>query len=244
MAEENGRGRPPSHPRPDGVADHSLVATMVHDLKNPLSALAGNLALLREELVGQTLGATATRCLDDSVVLCTRALMMIQAIADVDALEAGHVVARPTRTRLRPEVDAALALVEANVTARALTVEIDVADDATAIVDGRLLAHVVQNLLDNAVRYAPRGGRIVIRAGVVDRRLTLEVGNDGPPLTEDERARVFERDFRTAERRAGARLGRDFGLYFCRLVATAHHGSIAVESRPELPTVFVVRIPG
>ncbi len=230
--------------RPAWSGEHSLVATMVHDLKNPLAALAGNLAILREELAGPpALSPTATRCLEDSIILCTRALMMAQAIADVEALEAGTVVARPVLTRVRPEVDAAIAMVVTNLRARDLSLEVDVADDAVVIVDGRLLAHVVQNLLDNAVRYAARGGRIRVAVTAIDRKLVLEVGNDGLPLTDDERTSVFEREFRSAERAGAARLGRDFGLYFCHLVAAAHHGSITVEQRPELTTVFVVRIP-
>ena len=245
MADDGSRrDRRAASPRPEVAGDYSLVATMVHDLKNPLAALAGNLAILREELAGHAVGEIANRCLGDSVVLCTRALLMLQAIADVEALEAGTIVARPVLTRLRPEVDAALGLAAANISAREQVLDLDVADDLTAIVDGRLLAHVIQNLLDNAVRYAPRRGHIRIAAAVAERRLTLEVGNDGPPLTEEERVRLFDPEFRSAERRAGARMGRDFGLHFCHLVAAAHQGSITVEARPGFSTVFVVRIPG
>ena len=62
-------------------------------------------------------------------------------------------------------------------------------------------------------------------------------------LTDDERARVFERDFRRAERADGARRGRGLGLYFCRLVAEAHGGTITVGRTAELPVEFVLRLP-
>src|SRR5205814_234901 len=75
------------------------------------------------------LGPAAVRCIEDSIVLCTRALMMAQAIADVEALDAGTVIARPVQTLVRPEVDAALAMVAVNVRARDLRLEIDVPDD-------------------------------------------------------------------------------------------------------------------
>jgi signal transduction histidine kinase len=220
----------------------SLLATMVHDLRNPLSALAGNLALLKEELATVQLQATGSRCLEDSLALCTRALLMVQSIADVDALEQGTIAVRPRITPLRPEVDVAVAQGKVDAEARGLEVAINVPEQSP-VVDGRLLSRVIQNLYDNAVRYAPRRGKVVITAGMVDRQLLITVGNSGPALSAEERTSVFERDYRTAQRQAGARMGRDFGLYFCRLVVEAHKGTITVEEREGLPAVFVVRIP-
>jgi len=215
---------------------------MVHDLRNPLSALVGNLALLKEELATVQLQATGTRCLEDSLALCTRALLMVQSIADVDALEQGTITVRPRITPLRPEVDVAVAQGKVDLEARELSVVIDV-PDLSPVVDGRLLARVIQNLYDNAVRYAPRKGRVEVKANIVDKQLVISVGNSGPPLTNEEKTSIFERDYRAAQRQAGARMGRDFGLYFCRLVIEAHKGTIVIEERESLPAVFVVRIP-
>ncbi len=231
----------------DARDNASLLATMVHDLRNPLSALAGNLALLREELVGVEVSGTGNRCLDDSLALCTRALLMVQSIADVDALEQGTIMVRPRITPLLPEFEVAVNYARVDAEARSLSLHVESADTLSAVVDGRLLARVIQNLVDNAVRYAPRGGRVVIQAAVrdagPDKRLVLSVGNNGPALTATERTAIFDRDYRAAARKAGARLGRDFGLYFCRLVVEAHRGTIVVEERPDLPAVFVVTIP-
>jgi K+-sensing histidine kinase KdpD len=220
----------------------SLLATMVHDLRNPLSALAGNLALLKEELATAELNASGSRCLEDSLALCTRALLMVQSIADVDALEQGTIAVRPRITPLRPEVDVAVSQGKVDIEARELEVVIDV-PELSPVIDGRLVARVIQNLFDNAVRYAPRRGRVVLRASMVDKQLVVSVGNSGPALTSEEKGAIFERDYRAAQRQAGARMGRDFGLYFCRLVIEAHKGTITIEEREGLPAVFVVRIP-
>jgi signal transduction histidine kinase len=221
----------------------SLVATMVHDLRNPLAALAGNLELLREELSEQALTPTAERSLADCAALITRALTMVSTIGDADALAAGAVVVRRSAIRLAPEVAAALATVDAAVQTRRLTIERAVPEELAADVDARLIGRVLQNLLDNAVRYTPRGGRVAIRAARDGGEVVLAVGNTGPALADGDRLRVFERDFRSVERVDGARRGGGLGLYFCRLVAEAHGGSIGVESRPELPIEFVLRLP-
>jgi K+-sensing histidine kinase KdpD len=228
---------------PDHGDSRSLLATMVHDLRNPLSALAGNLALLKEELATASLNPTGERCLEDSLALCTRALLMVQSIADVDALEHGTIAVRPRITSIRPEVDVAVAQARVDAEARQLTTVVTVPDELSPLVDGRLLARVIQNLYDNAVRYAPRAGKVVVTASMVDKQLVISVGNSGPALTSEEKTSIFERDYRSAQRQAGARLGRDFGLYFCRLVVEAHKGTITIEERDDLPAVFVVRIP-
>lgn len=221
-----------------------LVAAMVHDLRNPLAALAGNLELLREELAGTSLTPGAETCLADCGALVTRALTMVATIGDAEALAAGAVLVRRTRARLEPEVSVALATVDAAVVGRGLTVERVVPEDLVADVDGRLVGRVLQNLLDNAVRYAPRGGHVAVRVERDGAEVVIAVGNSGPALGELDRARIFERDFRSAERHDGARRGGGLGLYFCRLVAEAHGGTIAVGSRPGLPVEFVVRLPG
>ena len=234
--------RPRSAPRADHL--RTVVADMVHDLRNPLSALAGNLALLREELAGLTLTRVGQQSLDDATALAERSLAMVTTIADVDALEAGTVTARPQPTLLLGVVTSALATVDADLAARALRVAVDVDPELVAEVDGRLIGRLLQNLLDNATRQAPRGGRVELGAGhAPDGALIVTVGNDGPPLSATEREALFAPDFRLSERRASARRGRGLGMYFCRLVALAHDGQLTVEERPGLPVTFVLRIP-
>jgi two-component system, sensor histidine kinase and response regulator len=231
----------------DGSASDSdrrrLAVTLVHDLRNPLAALAGNLELLREELATVELTANAVGSLSDCDALVARALALVGNIVDADALERGVIVIRRSQVRVELEIDRAMATIDADVVARGLSVDRQLDTDLTADIDQRLLSRVLQCLLDNAVRYAPRGGRIAIRGARIGAEIELGVGNTGPALTLDERLQVFEREFRSAERHAGARRGRGLGMYFCRLVAEAHAGSITVMSRPELPVEFVLRLP-
>lgn len=220
-----------------------LIASLVHDLRNPLAALSGNLALLREELVGVEAPAAAWACLSDAEVLIARALGMVGTIADADALGRGEILARPAPVAVAAEVDRAVALIDAEREARRLRVEVAIDDELTAAIDRRLFARVLQALLENAVRFAPRGGRIAVRAQRDGGEVVVAVGNDGPALTAGERARLFSAEFRAAERLTAARRGRGLGMYFCRLVAEAHGGSIAVRSYPDLPVEFELRLP-
>jgi signal transduction histidine kinase len=220
-----------------------LAALVVHDLRSPIAAIEGYLQLLREEIVGGGAPAQQLAYLDDASTLVGKALSLVATILDVDELEDGILRANLTEVGVLELVERARAQVGPGVEVRELAVEIDVAPSLVVALDRDLFARVFENLLDNAVRYAPRQGRLVIAARVEAGVFELAVGNSGPPVPVDERATIFGRYFQVEARRAAARANRGLGLYFCKLAVEAHGGTIHVEQRGSLGAVFVVRIP-
>lgn len=232
-----------------------LAALVVHDLRSPLSAIQGYLQLLREELVersavetveGEDLDPSTQRSLsyvDDATTLVGKALGLVATILDVDELEDGILRAHITAVRPLELVERARAGNRAHFDVRQLAFDVDCDPELVGMFDRELVARVLENLIDNAARYAPRGGRCTVsvtRSGDV---LELAVGNDGPPVPESDREAIFGRYFQVEARRAAARANRGLGLYFCKLAAEAHDGSIHVEQRGSLGAVFVVRLP-
>jgi signal transduction histidine kinase len=118
------------------------------------------------------------------------------------------------------------------------TLDLDV--DLSMIVEGdvTLIRRVLQNLLENALRHVPSGGRILVEARFQE-AFEIRICNDGPPVRLDSRERIFDKF--CGDRRQTGTTG--IGLYFCRLAVEAHGGTIAVEDYPEWPTCFVVRLP-
>ena len=251
MAADDGVGRP----QPDLVRQGSspellrtkqrLAALVVHDLRNPLAALSGNLELLREELAGQPVSPIAVESLADCLSLVAKVQSLCATILDVDELEDGVLRAQRAEVDIDALVRRSLALIARPIEVRNLRIEIDVAGGLHAVVDPDLFARVIENLLDNSVRYAPRGGRLVVSAARDTGELTLAIGNDGRPVSDAEREVIFTRYHRIEARRSHARAGRGLGLYFCRLAVEAHGGTIDVESRDAdgLGAVFVVTVP-
>ncbi|HWI10313.1 MAG TPA: ATP-binding protein, partial [Burkholderiaceae bacterium] len=111
--------------------------------------------------------------------------------------------------------------------------------------DETMLIRALGNLISNALRYAPRGGRVVVTTTPHDGGgCTLEVTNDGPPIAPEHQQRIFERSFRVDESRAGSATGSGLGLAIVRSIMDLHGGTVGVISGEGRPTMFRLWFPG
>jgi two-component system heavy metal sensor histidine kinase CusS len=121
---------------------------------------------------------------------------------------------------------------------RGVTLQANVVENVEGMADPALLRRVLANLVDNSLRYTPEGGRIELRV-TTD---AIVVSNNGCPIPEEERERVFEK-FRRADRSTPyGSVG--LGLHFCRRVAESHGGSIDITSDDEWAVRFNLRLAG
>ncbi len=220
----------------------TLAALIVHDLRNPLSAIVGNVQLL-EEALEDTANPMAGQCLTDLSELSSRTLSMVAGLLDVEEFEGGLLQASPEHIDVHKFVGRMPTFYKTATAARKLSLDVSCPVGLQARFDRQLIGRILENLLDNAVRYAPRKGQVALSVFADGADLIVEVGNNGPAIPEAERERMFERYYRLEGRRKGARANRGLGLYFCRLAAVAHRGSISVTERPALPACFVLRLP-
>ena len=138
---------------------------------------------------------------------------------------------------------------EAAETARPLAAAKDVAlvveGDRGLVANGdrKRLAQLVANLVSNAVKFTPEGGRVAIRVRASARRAVLEVADTGIGIPESEHGRLFERFFRATTATQGAIQGTGLGLVICKAIAEAHGGSIGFTSELGAGTTFRVDLP-
>jgi signal transduction histidine kinase len=221
-----------------------LAALVVHDLRSPLAGVIGSAELLGSALRSEAVDREQALQLVTQVdQLGRKALSLVASILDVEELEEGMLVPRLEEVWVETYLEELVRPYRPNVATRGLRLDLDLEPGLRARFDPGLVGRVIENLLDNAVRYAARRGRVVLWARTEEDALAIAVGNDGPPVDPADRDRLFDRYYRAEERRVSARENRGLGLYFCRLAAEAHRGSITVETAPDLPCQFVLRLP-
>lgn len=219
----------------------ALAKLVVHDLRNPLTAALGYLELLRDELGQQS--PEAMLFLTEIERSLAKTVSLVATILDIDELEDGMLRAQPRPVRLLELIEKARDGSRGHLELRKLRCEVDVSAEMVVHVDRGLVARVIENMLENATRYAPRGGKCVIAAIRQSGAVEIAIGNNGPPVPEADREEIFGRYYQVERRRASARENRGLGLYFCKLAVEAHGGTIHVEQRGDLGAVFVARFP-
>lgn len=216
-----------------------MFAVVVHDLKNPLAAIMGTMDFLVDDLRDAPEGVRSS--LSDVQSACHRILRLVANLLDLARLEAKQMPLRPVGVQILPMFVELARHRRAQASAKRVEIGIvGVADELAVDADADLLTRVLENILDNALRYTAKGDRIELRAMRKENAVEIRVGNTGPPIPASAYATIFEK-FGQATK--GGRMNLGLGLYFARLAIEAHGGRIWVEDTPELPTVFAMELP-
>lgn len=202
-----------------------LMAFVVHDLKNPVNAIDMHAQLLlRDPKLSDGAKQTAR-----SIRESTRTLLRLTLnLLDLSKEEEGALQVHARPLVLRELIDGLLEEFHGAAAGRNVKLVSDLR--AThARVDGDLLRRSLENLIDNALRHAPKGSTVTVAANPEGNTLLLSVSDQGPGLDAQLRGVVFDRFAQGPDGGYVSRSGRGLGLAFCKLVAIAHQGAIGVE---------------
>ena len=141
--------------------------------------------------------------------------------------------------------DAVDAVMDGLVSEAGRTVEVmnEVSGDASVMADTTGLSQILQNLLDNAIKYAPEDGHVWVRAMPSNDVVRIEVQDDGPGIEPRHRQRVFERFYRIDPGRSRQLGGTGLGLSIVKHLAERMGGSVGVDAAPERGSLFWVELP-
>jgi len=224
------------------AAKERLAHMVVHDLKSPLAAVIAALDLLRARSDGRT--ALERRVIDQALDRCEELDAMIHNLIDVHRAETGRLLAVLEVVELSEVVSERVEALRLSASHAGRPLEIDSSGTVSVRADRRLLVRVLDNLLRNAIRHTPRGTRVTAAlASRPDGGARLTVADDGPGIPAEVASRLFDPDASPELSHSGVRVDSGLGLPFCRLATEAMGASIAVHSRPENGTVFVVDFP-
>lgn len=224
------------------AAKTQFVANMSHDIRNPLNGIVG-LALALEdtklERRQREIVATLREC---TTYLST----LVDDVLDFASIEAGRVELRPRPFVPHELLRSIVTTVKADTAERGavLLVEADPSLPASVMGDAGRIQQILVNYVSNALKYA--GGHIRLSASVPSdppSEIEFSVTDEGPGITEAEKAALFTKFSRLSQARREDIPGSGLGLASCRLLADIMGGSVGVESEPGQGARFYVRLP-
>lgn len=212
-----------------------LVSDISHQTKTPVSNILLYTQLLRENPAS----GNAENMLVKIEEQTEKLKFLIQSLVKISRLENGIVAVTPTENSVKRLIES----IDYTAAAQENGVRFTVHDipDMIAVFDFKWTAEAIANIVDNAVKYTPRGGNVSVKAAEYEMFVRVDIADTGIGISEEETAKIFMRFYRSAAVRDERGVG--IGLYIAREIITRQGGYIKVSSEPEKGSVFSVFLP-
>jgi len=216
-----------------------LILDIAHELRNPLMVQQSHLELLLDNVVPPTPEQLQT--IYEQNLLLGRLVRDLQLLALADAGEL-QIVRVPTQ--FREILQRVIAHIHPTLEEKQIALEAQITDDLpTVSVDPQRIEQVLLNLLDNACRYTPPGGKIALSAYREDGAVHVSVRDGGPGIAPEDLPHIFERFYRGDKSRARSSGGTGLGLSIAKALIEAHGGRIWAENAPQGGACFHFTVP-
>ncbi|KAF0108069.1 MAG: two-component system OmpR family sensor histidine kinase BaeS [Anaerolineaceae bacterium] len=216
-----------------------MTADIAHDLRTPLTVIAGYIESMQEGVLEPT--PERLEIIHSEIERLQRMVEDLRTLSRADAGELA-LVRQPIAPRTLLERVASVYCHAAG--QQEITLKIDAADGLHEIhVDEARMVQVLGNLVDNALRYTPAGGTVILGASQTEAGVTLLVQDAGQGIQPEDLPHVFERFYRADKSRADAEGASGLGLAIARAIVVAHGGELRAESAPGEGTLMVITLP-
>ena len=223
-----------------------FVSSVSHELKTPLTTIKLLAHLLQRNDVAEEEKLDYSRTI---AVECDRQIDFVGNLLDLSRIESRAYKLRQTRVDVRELIDSCVSVERHRAESLGLTLITDIPLDPGAIKgDSEALRRVIRELIGNAPKYTPAGGRITVSARLSDETISITVNDTGKGIAETDLPHVFDKFYRAnsdgvANQSGTAAPGVGLGLYLAEHIVVQLDGEIRAESRQGVGTTFSVRLP-
>lgn len=232
-------------------AREDLYSMIVHDLRGPLTAIKASLALINNVAAGEMKDVIHQTANTGSRAVA-KLLNLINSLLDISKMENGTMVIDCEPSSIQNIADQVLESMSPLAQQMDVNLSNNLSDALPLLnIDAEKIERVLTNLVDNAIKFTPGNGYVIIdaksklehRSENSDQRfLEIQVIDTGPGIPDDYKNRLFDR-YVQVEGQKGRRKGTGLGLTFCLLAVEAHHGRIWVEDNPHGGSIFSFTLP-
>ncbi len=218
-----------------------FLASMSHELRTPLHTIIGFSELLAEEIEGP-LNTKQRRFIGHIHTDSLHLLELINDILDISRIESGRLELRREVFDFAAAIDETVSSVRPQASAKSIELEMRRPAPATIFADRLRIKQVLLNLLSNALKFTPDGGRIVVEAAMRVGFLEVSVSDTGIGIPKDRHEAVFDKFYQLGATTRGVREGTGLGLAITKALVAEHGGRIWLESEPGKGSRFTFTI--
>lgn len=219
-----------------------FISTAAHQIRTPLTAIRWALEALAKEPLNESQQQIVQNAVDKSHDL----VAIIGTLLDISSIESGKYKYKFEITNAGPIAQEVatdfMDLAQKNQVV--LTYEPDPNELPPVRIDSERIKWVLNNLVENAIRYTPAGGKVTVSSQAISGRIIIRVSDTGIGIPAGDRNSIFERFYRASNAIAKENQGNGLGLYIARTIATDHGGDLNFEPNPTgVGTVFSLSLP-
>ncbi|MNK57189.1 Signal transduction histidine-protein kinase BarA [compost metagenome] len=223
-------------------AKDEFLSVISHELRTPLNFIMGFGSILQDEIPG-TLNPKQQEYLGKMLNGVDRMLILVNDLLDFAKIQAGKLDLLPTRTDFVPLAEEVHATLKPLADQKQLTLALDLPEHLELVADGPRIVQVLTNLVGNAIKFTPAGGRIVLRSRFDGNDLLSEVSDTGIGISPEDLPKLFTR-FKQLDMSSTRRVGgTGLGLSISKAIVEGHGGSIGVRSEKDKGSTFWFRLP-
>ena len=207
----------------------AFLASMSHELRTPLNSIAGFTELMARQ-AGGPLTPKQERFLQNVQMSSEHLLALINDILDLTKIEGGNISLNGRYIDLKPAIEEVLTAVRPLMEMKKLVIQSEVEAGLTVWADRVRLKQIVFNLLSNAQKFTPEGGRVWVAAKPEEAAVRLTVGDTGIGIRAEDQRAIFQAFQQVGETTGGIKEGTGLGLSIVKQLVELHGGKISVES--------------
>lgn len=216
-----------------------FISDVSHEIQSPLTSIRGFARALQNERMSPEERSHYLAIIETESVRLSRITENLLRLA---SLEARQVKFEPQPIRLDRQIRGLILACEPQWAGKGLEMDAEL-DEVTATADEDLLSQVWTNLIHNAIKFTPGGGRVCVALRRQDDRAEFRISDTGVGIAEEDRAHVFERFYKADKARQRSEGGSGLGLSIAKKIVEMHLGTIGLESEAGQGATFTVSLP-